>query len=117
MISIRLGSSTTGYNGFLVYGDASSNTVNGVGFANQSEFKYIGGGTGASLPMTARVELLNPFAASYTGFVTGVYRDTSSYGTCQGEHKVSTSYTAFTLLAQTGTMTGGTVTCYGYRKA
>jgi hypothetical protein len=29
----------------------------------------------------------------------------------------ATSYTAFTITASSGTMTGGTITVYGYRKA
>jgi hypothetical protein len=35
----------------------------------------------------------------------------------QGYHNQATAYTSFTLLPNSGTMTGGTITVYGYRKA
>ena len=114
-LAITLGASITGYYGFLLYGDASSNTVLGVGRNNQPRFDYIGGGT-TSGPATASLDVLNPFANSYTRFPSSPYMDTASYGTMSGEHKIVASYTSFNIIATAGTMTGGTVTVYGYRK-
>ena len=116
-IQIKLGSSVTGYYGFLVYGDSASNTVNGVGRNNIGQFDYIGGCGGASQAATASVDVINPFVASYTRFMNGVYQDTTNYGTMQGEHRVATSYSSFIITPASGTLTGGTITVYGYRKA
>lgn len=45
------------------------------------------------------------------------YLDTGSFGQGTGEHRSAVSYTAFTIVVGAGTITGGTVTVYGYRKA
>lgn len=114
-IQIKLGSSVTGYYGFLVYGDSANNTVLAVGRANLTQFDYIGGCGGASLPATASVDVINPFGSSYTRFLNGVYQDTALYGTMQGEHRVAASYTSFIITPASGTLTGGTIRVYGYR--
>ena len=115
-LAITLGASVTGYYGFLIYGDAINNTVLGVGRNNQPRMDYIGGGT-TSEAQTSALDVLNPFATSYTRFPSSPYMDTSSFGTMSGEHKVSASYTSFNIIATGGTMTGGTITVYGYRNS
>jgi hypothetical protein len=115
-IGLRLGASVTGYYGFLVYGDQGSNTVQGVYRNNITQFDYAGGSAGNGLPSTVNCELMNPFAASYTKMISGIYQDSSSYGTMQAEHRVSTSYTDATIVVGSGTFTTGTLIVYGYRK-
>jgi hypothetical protein len=114
-VSIKLGSSVTGYYGFLVYGESTSNTVYGVGRNNQPDFPYVGGGTAGNL-VSASVEVISPFAATYTRFANGIYQDNVSFGTMQGEHKVAASYTSFILTPGAGTFTSGTIRVYGYKK-
>ena len=114
-LAMTLGASVTGYYGFLIYGDAINNTVLGVGRNNQPRMDYIGGGT-TSQATTVALDVLNPFATSYTRFPSSPYMDTTSYGQMSGEHKVSASYTSFTIIATAGTITGGTISVYGYRK-
>jgi len=114
-IGIRLGSSVTDYNGFLIYGDLGAATVVGFRVIGGSLLPYIGGAAAASQASTASVEILNPFATSYTKFNAGAYMDTGSFGQIHGEHRVATSHTAFTIICATGTITGGTIRVYGYR--
>lgn len=116
-IAISLGSSTTGYYGMLIYGDSLVGTVQGANRNNAAQMNWIGGCSGANESSITRVEVFGPYAAAYTRIINGHYNDGSAYGTMQGEHRVATSYTAFTLTPNSGTLTGGTVTVYGYRKA
>jgi pyruvate/2-oxoacid:ferredoxin oxidoreductase alpha subunit len=111
---IVLGASNTAYFGFLVYGDAATNTVVGVGRNNQPVMNYLGGGT-ANQVGHLKVDIFSPFKATYTRFMNGVYQDNVNFGTMQGEHRVASSYADFTISTGTGTFTGGTVCVYGYR--
>jgi hypothetical protein len=113
-LQIILGASTTGYYGFMNYGDTSIGAAFGASQSNSATFKWIGGGKGG-FASHGSVELYNPFKAGYTTFAHGTYQNDPSYGTVQGEHRVATSYTAFTLSPETGTISGGTVRVYGYR--
>lgn len=114
-IGIQLGSSTTGYYGFMTYGDASTNTVLGAGRNNVSHMYWCGGTQANGGAAYLRCEIMGPNKAAYTRFVTGVYQNNLTFGTTQGEHRVATSYTAFTLIPDAGTLTGGTIRVYGYR--
>jgi hypothetical protein len=60
------------------------------------------------------IDLFSPFLAKFTT-VFGSYAGTVA-GSLSGYHGVATSYTAFTLSTAGNTMTGGTITVYGYRK-
>ena len=76
------------------------------------------GGRAGTTGQSFNMELLNPFlairttcTANYTNFnVAG------QYGATAGLHDVSTSYSAFTITPSTGTLTGGTIYVYGYKK-
>jgi hypothetical protein len=117
-IGIQLGASTTGYFGFMCYGVVTSGTVQGAPRNNTAVMSWQGGCTGAGQAAQLRSEILGPFKAAYTGFPAGNYRAVGvdpQYGTMVGEHRVATSYTGFTLLPSSGTMTGGTIRIYGYR--
>ena len=113
-IGISLGASVTGYYGFLTYGDSATNTVLGAGRNNTSLLNWVGGGVSGQQGAVS-VQVLNPFKAAYTRFANGIYQSGGSYGTMQGEHRVGTSYSSFTLTTDAGTLTGGTIRVYGYR--
>jgi hypothetical protein len=115
---VQLGSSVTGYYGFLIYGTSTgAGTVLSATRNNTAKQFWLGGGAGGGNPHVANFELMNPFATTFTKFSNGTYATTDDYGTMQGEHKVSASYTSFIISPDTGTLTGGTITVYGYRKA
>jgi hypothetical protein len=112
--SMRLGSSTTGYFGWMIYGQ--SNGGSGV-FASQNNtglFPWIGGGS-AGQASHVSVDVMSPFLSGHTKFRNGSYQNDDLYGTMNGEHRVATSYTEFTLFPNVGTITGGTIRVYGYR--
>lgn len=113
-INLQLGSSTTGYYGFLNYGGAASSTALGANTNNGANAPFVGGGNSGQMAHV-RCEVLGPNAAAYTKIVGGAYQNGSNYGTSASEHRVATAYTAFTLLTSAGTLTGGTIRVYGYR--
>lgn len=113
-VRLKLGSSSTGYYGFLVYGSSSSGTVLGANRNNESQFNWVGGPVGANQPTHASFQLLAPYLSMYTKIRNAAYQNGSNYGTMQGEHQVASSYTSFELYVDTGTMTGGTIRVYGY---
>ena len=115
-IKMNLGSSVTGYYGFLTYGDTSSSAIAGANTSNQTYFAWIGGGLSGQASH-AQFELLNPFLSIYTKIRNASYQNTNGYGTMQGEHRVASSYTGFTITPGSGTLTGGTVRVYGYRNS
>lgn len=115
-INIKLGASATGYYAFLNYGDYASNTPLGAARNNQTQFNWVGGGA-AGQPAHVHVQVFGPNIAAYTKFLNGTYQSGGGYGTVQGEHRVATAYTDFTLTPGAGTLTGGTIRVYGYRNS
>jgi hypothetical protein len=115
-IDIKFGSSVTGYYGVLAYATYDATAISMAGRNNTSQMNWVGGCSGAGQPSIANLDVMNPFVATYTRVANGAYADTTAYGTMQGEHKVAASYTSFILATNGGTLTGGTITVYGYRK-
>jgi hypothetical protein len=113
--AVTLGSSVTGYNGILLYGDSTVGTALIANRNNASGMNWIGGCAGNGFSATASFDLLGPFSSNYTKVINGQYQDGTAYGIMQGEHRVAASYTSFTLTPNTGTITGGTIRVYGYR--
>jgi hypothetical protein len=112
---IQLGASATGYYGVLIYADATGATVSMGGLNNANQMSWVGGGATGQAHHTS-VDIFSPFASSYTKFRNGQYQNATNYGTLNGEHRVATSYTGFTLGFTGGqTFTGGTIYVYGYR--
>ena len=113
-MSMILGASVTGYYGFMTYGASTTTTIQGAGRNNAAAAAWVGGGTTGQM-CHVRVEVIGPFATKYTKLLNSAYQNANSYGTMQGEHRVATSYTGFTLSPDAGTLTGGTIRVYGYR--
>lgn len=112
---IRLGGSTTGYYGNLIFSTVGSGVVSLATDNNSAQANWIGGGSSTS-PTHASVELYGPFLAKWTKIRNGQYQNANAYGTQNGEHQVNTSYTDFTVGFDSGTtMTGGTIRVYGFR--
>ena len=112
-LKFKLGSSATGYYGFLVYGSSASNTVNGANKNNGTQFDWVGGGY-AGQASHVLLEVLAPFISTYTRLRNGAYQNGGNYGTMQGEHRVASSHSSFTISTAVGTLTGGTIRVYGY---
>jgi hypothetical protein len=117
LVSIRtqLGASTSGYNAGLNYVvylapgtplSASTNSgasweFTGYATTNYSSLSY---------------DLMSPFLSKYTTYLAAGWAAETAAGTASGIHLVASSYTSFTLIPNSGTLTGGTISVYGYRK-
>lgn len=114
-IDFKLGSVTSGYRFNYIYGSYASGTPALSGTTTGSNIPFVGFGNTTGLMMAATV--LSPFLVT----PTAVYADGGSFGNftgrVQGFEASSTSFTSFIISLGSGTMTGGTITVYGYRKA
>ena len=113
-IRIQLGSTTTGYYFGTAIVQYSSGTVTGLRSNNDNSWNGLGPGTTAGGGGT--YDLLYPNKTEPT-LIHGSYADYStagSGGSGSGFLNNTTSYTGFTVLTSTGTMTGGKIRVYGY---
>lgn len=114
-ISMVLGATAIGYYNQLIYAAYAGTTVSAnVPDNNAVRWNFVG--AGLSIFARVAVELQNPFSTTRT-LISSVYANDLNAGHAAGFLNDATSYTAFTLGLGTGTMTGGTITVYGYRKA
>jgi hypothetical protein len=112
---MTLGATTSGYywaiQGATFVGVAAPN-----GAENTSSWRAGGGST---LTLSSSLEIYNPFNAERTVFNGAYQLNTTSGGVMLntgGFLNNTTSYTAFTLTPTSGTLSGGTIRVYGYRK-
>jgi hypothetical protein len=116
-ISCIMGATVSGYSSSRLYNTPASGTPVGNGINAGASWGYFaqGGSNFANLDC----DFINPFASKYTQY-KGTYNidlgSDTTLGITQGFLANTTSYTAFTL-TPAGTLTGGTVIVYGYRKA
>jgi hypothetical protein len=113
-ISLKLGASTTGYYSSTFFAGVGAATVSNAGVNNGSVWTY--GGLSTTNYISVNLDLINPFLAKYTVLANATYTDTATFGTTNGLHQVATSYSDFTIAPGAGTLTGGTIRVYGYRK-
>ena len=116
-LNLRLGAATTNYFNGATYVIYATNTNGNVAYNNtQTSFVYAGTAD-ATMGNFLDVDVLNPFDSTrFTGF-GGSFIVTDVAGHTGGVHKSNTSFTDFTLLAASGTLTGGTIRVYGYRNS
>jgi hypothetical protein len=115
-IAMTLGATNTNYSNVLVYGNYTNTTVSAVNNNNGSSWSYIGYGTTSAYII--QCELYQPFLTQPTYFSTNQMQPaTFAAGRNGGVLNNSLSYTGFTITPSTGTLTGGTIAVYGFRKA
>jgi hypothetical protein len=113
---LQLGSTTTGY-----YSGFTDNTFAGAsgggGYANQANFQNAGRATTNTISMV--MELQQPFLTKNTlAQWAWIVNNTTGRTRLNGGYlDNSTSYTGFTVIIESGTVTGGTIAVYGYAKA
>jgi hypothetical protein len=113
-LRLSLGSSTSGHQQVLIYANYTGGGITAATSTNAANFGNIGHCDTNNL--FAIIELANPFLSQITS-ITASYSDAGISGAMTGRHNTSTSFTAFTISPGTGTITGGTINVYGYRKA
>jgi hypothetical protein len=106
--------SATGYGSKLFYGSFSDNGVVALGISNGSSFTYAGGYSTSALSMNLDVFGPNLAKPTRVGSNFGA-QPLGGAGSYNGTHSVATAYTGFTVTANSGTMTGGTISVYGYK--
>ena len=116
-LDLKLGSTTTGYYYFGAYGNATSATVNGDNGNNASSFRYVG--SGDTNLLAGQFTLQNPnLAKATTIYASSVRTGTGNINLLfNGSETSATQHTDFTLLVNTGTITGGTIRVYGYQNS
>lgn len=111
LLTLQLGSTTSGY----YYGGSgarwAAGTVDALGGSNAANFAYVG--TGRPDGLGADISLVAPNLAKYT-YASYWYDSGDSSVTVHGFLANTTQYTAFTIAAASGTLTGGTIKVYGY---
>jgi len=113
-LNLQLGATTTGYYAAFARITYAGGVVSGTNTSNGASFGLIGLGTTNTLD--ANFELRNPFASKVTTF-SDIYSQTATAGQAYvgaGFQNSTTSFTGFTILVNTGTITGGTIFVYGY---
>jgi hypothetical protein len=109
---MTLGATATGYYYGLNY-NLFNSTASATGASNAAKWAYAGSSTGTSIAINA--DILSPFLTEQTFFTSTVTSD-GYVGSGGGYLANTTSYTAFTLTPSSGTLTGGTISVYGYAK-
>jgi hypothetical protein len=113
VLNMRLGSTAAGYfnAGFLVpYTGASAATQNN----NAAQWSPVG--VFASDYANLNFEILSPFLSKKTFIAWDYLYATGEYFRAGGYLNDTSSYTSFTIITGGGTLTGGTIRVYGYRK-
>jgi hypothetical protein len=118
VLNLTLGSTATGYyrgGVFMNFGSTSVGGLGGGGDDNAASFSGFGLGSVNNLSINA--DIYNPFASRQTEWFTAGIRSIVGglHTNYRGFLDNTTSYTAFTLTTNSGTMTGGTIRVYGYR--
>jgi hypothetical protein len=113
-IKMILGATVAGYYQNIIY-TGWNNTVLAASTNNGASWERAG--LTEPITPTMNVELVNPFLSERTT-ISGQFIGTDSTrvgGFMSGFLADTTSYTAFTISPSTGTLTGGSITVYGYR--
>ena len=109
---IRFGSTTTAYYGSLYY-DSFDGLSTGFVRSNNASQLVIGLTETINRTFTS-FDVGNPYDSEET-MIHGTWTGRAFQGWHGGKLANTTSYTAFTILNSSGTLTGGTIRVYGYR--
>jgi hypothetical protein len=115
-LKITLGATTTAYYTAGFYMFYNSTTVTGFKDENTNGITM---GIGSSTNLAGQITLQNPNLAKTTqhNVVYSGNGTTSNMSMAAGFLNNTTQYTAFTITATTGTLTGGTIRVYGYQNS
>lgn len=113
-LGLKLGASVTGYSSGVLYVAYGATTALAASDNGASIFSFAGYATTGFI--SASLDVINPFAAAATTFGPAQWAAGTVSGISSGIHNIATSYTDFTFIPSTGTLTGGTIYVYGYRK-
>jgi hypothetical protein len=112
-LTLTFGASATGYSMALPYVTYGTAVASATSLSNATGFTLAAYGTANYVGFN--FDVASPNLARYTR-IQGAYIAETEAGGYFGIHKVASAYTAFTLTTSSGTITGGQITVYGYRK-
>jgi hypothetical protein len=104
--------STTGYYGTTLY-TVFGSVLSTQSVSNGTTMTYAGG---LDSRVIMQLQIFNPAVATSTT-LTGPFIRQILSGTTSYIHRVNTAYDGFKISPTSGTLTGGTITVYGYRNA
>ena len=111
--SFQLSGLTSGYYATIIYSVYSPPAVNISTDNNAASWTF--GGSFSSDGFVLDLDVINPFLARPTTLNNASYASHVA-GAVNGKQTSSTSVTGFTVSTPGGTMTGGQISVYGYRK-
>jgi hypothetical protein len=103
---------TTSYYGALYGANFSTGAFVSAAVNNGTGFTHAGGCDIGTVSFCADVQ--SPFLAKYTTFTSSPVIYGAVRGAFSGDHEQGVSYTSFSLIPNSGTITGGTIRIYGY---
>ena len=110
---INFGATVTGYYGSLYY-DSYTGASTGALRRNNGANLQCGTAENTLAEQVTSMDIANPFLATSTS-LNGTYYGNAFSGWFGGTQASATSFTTLTIRADGGTLTGGTITVYGYR--
>ena len=113
-IAMILGATTAGYYLSLVYVPYASTTPAGANINNGASWSFAG--VASTTMVLLDCDIYNPFKTDETQIALK-YASLINGGAGAGFLNNTTSYTAFTITPQSGTLTGGTIRVYGYQNS
>lgn len=113
-MKMTLGSTSTGYYATQEYNLPSSSTTSKI-YQNNAAYWGVGF-SGPNDDTCMSIDLHAPYLSKYT-ICLSRWQGNGYDGYTSGSLTNTTSYTAFTLVPGTTTMTGGTIRVYGYRNS
>jgi hypothetical protein len=120
-LRLQLGTDTANHNSNALTGNYTTTGLTGSVAGNVAYFDYIGAATTSTI--SGIIDLEGPFIAKQTMMTSTGEKNGTAGGTggtgsiTTGIHTAATSFTTFNIKPATGTITGGKVAVYGYRKA
>lgn len=113
-LKVQIGGATTSYFGNFNYVLYSASAYTFVPMNNASSW-YVALSDVSAPSVATSFDLMQPFLSART-FYNGGYYGRGYTGQFGGAIETSSSYTSLTLFNESGTLTGGTISVYGYRK-
>lgn len=105
----------TNYFSSLLYANYTANTPVATVQSAATFWNHTGSSTTTSQHMDANI--YSPFLSTRTFISAATPRAVTWSGSLNGYQNSATSFNSFRINSSSGTMTGGTVRVYGYRKA
>ena len=109
---MTLNGGASDYYGGLIYGTSTGGNPLFAGVNAAANWPFMGYCSVAS-GIILTMDVFGPNLAEYTA-IQSMYVNIGGHGTFTGMRGTNTQHTGFTLQPTTGTITGGTITVYGY---